>query len=159
MNLTQKETTLLNDLISQEKLCVEKYTKSSAAACDSQLGTLFSQIAQTENQHLNTLNQILGGTAPQMNSMQGGSGNSSGAQSDFSQNYTSLESGGSKDNDKFLCEDALSMEKHVSATYNTCVFEFKDTNVRNTLNHIQKEEQEHGEQIYNYMAQNGMYNA
>jgi ferritin len=26
------------------------------------------------------------------------------------------------------------------------------------LNHIQKEEQQHGEQIYNYMAQNGMYN-
>ena len=32
-----------------------------------------------------------------------------------------------------------------------------DKNVRQVLNHIQKEEQEHGEKIYNYMASHGMY--
>jgi len=37
------------------------------------------------------------------------------------------------------------------------VFEFSDTAVRDALNHIQKEEQEHGDKIYKYMAQNGMY--
>lgn len=57
-----------------------------------------------------------------------------------------------------LCTDLLSTEKHVSSVYNICVFEFRDTNIRDTLNHIQKEEQQHGEQIYNYMSQNGMYN-
>lgn len=59
--------------------------------------------------------------------------------------------------DKFLCQDSLSTEKHVSSTYNTAIFEFRDKNIRNVLNHIQKEEQEHGEQIYNYMHQHGMY--
>lgn len=60
--------------------------------------------------------------------------------------------------DKLLCQDALSTEKYVSSTYNTSIFEFRDTNIRQVLNHIQKEEQEHGEQIYNYMNKHGMYN-
>ncbi|WP_334299750.1 spore coat protein [Terrisporobacter sp.] len=30
--------------------------------------------------------------------------------------------------------------------------------MRQVLNHIQKEEQDHGEKIYNYMNQHGMYN-
>ncbi|WP_334307029.1 spore coat protein [Intestinibacter bartlettii] len=30
--------------------------------------------------------------------------------------------------------------------------------MRQVLNHIQKEEQEHGEEIYNYMNKHGMYN-
>jgi len=64
----------------------------------------------------------------------------------------------SKQKDSYLCKDALSTEKHVSSTYNTSIFEFKDTGVRSALNHIQKEEQQHGEQIYNFMSQNGMYN-
>ena len=59
--------------------------------------------------------------------------------------------------DKFLCQDALSMEKYVSGAYNTSIFEFTDENVRNALNHIQKEEQEHGEQLYHFMAVNNMY--
>ena len=59
--------------------------------------------------------------------------------------------------DKMLCSDSLSTEKFVSSTYNTAIFEFRDKNIRQILNHIQKEEQEHGEQIYNYMASHGMY--
>ena len=60
--------------------------------------------------------------------------------------------------DKMLCQDCLSTEKYVSSTYNTAIFEFKDKNVRQVLNHIQKEEQEHGEKLYNYMSQHNMYN-
>ena len=60
--------------------------------------------------------------------------------------------------DKILCADLLSTEKYVSSTYNTAIFEFRDENVRNVLNHIQKEEQEHGKKIYDYMASHGMYN-
>ena len=43
--------------------------------------------------------------------------------------------------DKLLCQDALSTEKYVSSTYNTSIFEFRDKNIRQVLNHIQKEEQ------------------
>ena len=45
----------------------------------------------------------------------------------------------------------------IHSTYDTTIFEFRDANARQVLNHIQKEEQEHGEKIYNYMSQHGMY--
>jgi len=77
MMLTQKETTLLQDLKTQEKLCVDKYSKYSASACDGELKNIFSQIGKTEQQHLDTVNQILGGSIPSMSS----SGNSSSANS------------------------------------------------------------------------------
>ncbi|MCY1713781.1 spore coat protein [Caproiciproducens galactitolivorans] len=149
MTLTQKETTLLQDLKSQEQLCIDKYSKYSSDACGSKLKDLFSEIKQTEQQHFTTVNQILGGTVPQV----GGGSQANSAQSDYNSQYSEQD----KQKDKFLCTDALSTEKHVSSLYNTCIFECKDTNVRNVLNHIQKEEQQHGEKIYNFMSQNGMY--
>jgi spore coat protein CotF len=57
-----------------------------------------------------------------------------------------------------LCKDVLMTEKYVSNTYDTAIFEFRDTNIRNALNHIQKEEQQHGEGVFNYMYSKGMYN-
>ncbi|MGB4438214.1 MAG: spore coat protein, partial [Sedimentibacter sp.] len=59
--------------------------------------------------------------------------------------------------DKDLCTDMLMTEKYVSGAYNTAIFEFRDTQVRSILNHIQKEEQQHGESIFKYMESNGMY--
>ncbi len=261
MQLTQKESTLLKDLRSQEQLCIDKYAKYSNEACDEQLKSLFSQIRQREQQHLQTLDQIASGTVPQMQAQGGGSqqpmqmqgggsqqpmqaqgggsqqsmqaqGGSSqqsmqaqgGSQQSGSQQGMNAQQGGSqqgmnaqqqsgsqqgmnaqqqsgsqqgmnaqqggsqqgmnaqqggsqqqsgsqqnmqfkpsncsaqeKQKDAYLCSDALSTEKHVSSTYNTCIFEFSDSNVRNVLNHIQKEEQQHGDQIYKYMSANGMY--
>lgn len=150
MQLTQKESALLKDLKGQEKLCVDKYTKHAAAASDTQLKNLFSQIAQDEQRHLDTLTQMESGTAPQM------SGSSSGAQPTFQSTYGAAENQQKKD-DCFLCSDVLSTEKHVSQVYDTCIFEFKDESFRNALNHIQSEEQEHGKMIYDYMQINGMY--
>ncbi len=151
MQLTQKETTLLKDLQTAEKLCIEKYSKHSSGAIDPQLKTMFSQISKKEEQHLNTLSQIESGTVPQM-----GGSSSAPVQTTFAATYGT---GENKDklNDSYLCNDLLSAEKHTSSLYNTCIFEFTDVNVRNTLNHIQKEEQEHGKAIYDYMSANGMY--
>ena len=53
-------------------------------------------------------------------------------------------------------KDALDTEKHVSGVYDTCIFEFTDAGARQALNHIQKEEQEHGQMLYDYMACHGM---
>ena len=153
MQLTQKETLLLKDMKEQEQLCVDKYNKYSADACDGQLKTLFQQLGQTEQQHFDTINQIMNGTVP---TMQSGSNNQ--AQQNTTPTYTAAASTQNKQKDSYLCSDALTTEKHVSSLYNTSIFEFKDTNIRSVLNHIQKEEQQHGEHIYNYMAQNGMYN-
>lgn len=150
MQLTQKETSLLKDLKGQEKLCVEKYKKHSECASDPQLKNLFTQIAQVEQQHLDTLNSIESGNAQQ------NEGSGSQNQPTFSQTYGADETQ-EKQNDCYLCTDVLSTEKHASHLYDTCVFEFSDENLRNTLNHIQKEEQGHGKMIYDYMSKNGMY--
>ena len=61
MTLTQKETTLLSDLKSQEQLCIEKYSKYSQMAHDPELKNLFSTLMQNEQKHLDTINQILNG--------------------------------------------------------------------------------------------------
>ena len=156
MTLTAKETSLLKDLRSQEELCIEKYTKYASDACDGQLKNLFTQIGQAERQHLQTIDQIASGTVPQMNA--GGGSQSQQSGGSCSQSASSCSSQEYKQ-DSFLCADALAMEKHVSSSYDTCIFEFTDPAVRNALNHIQKEEQQHGEQIYNYMSQHGMYNS
>jgi len=152
MTLTQKETSLIKDLRSQEQLCVEKYAKYASEACDGQLKNLFMSIGQVEQGHIQTLDQIAGGIVPQMDN---------GAQKPASPPFSggnATQSCDEKKKDAYLCSDALATEKHVSATYNTCIFEFSDPSVRNALNHIQKEEQEHGEKIYSYMSKNGMYN-
>lgn len=151
MQLTQKETTLLTDLKGQEKLCVEKYTKYASTALDPQLKELFTSIANVEQQHLNTIAAIEQGTAPQSES-----GSAQGVNSTFSSHY-GMGDTPDKQSDCYLCSDLLADEKHVSALYNTCIFEFKDTNVRDALNHIQKEEQQHGKAIYDYMSVNNMY--
>ena len=70
LNLNAKERILLQDEKSHEELCVEKYNKYSKTACDPQLQNLFSQLAQKEQQHLNTINQMLSGTVPNINSNQ-----------------------------------------------------------------------------------------
>ena len=73
--------------------------------------------------------------------------------------FTAAYSGDSKEkqNDCVLCSDVLAGEKHVSALYDSCVFEFKDGAARNVLSHIQQEEQQHGKMLFDYMQANGMY--
>ena len=151
MTLTQKETTLLTDLASQEKLCIEKYGKYSEAAHDPELKTLFSNLKTNEQKHLDTINQILSGTEVKMPSE-----SPSAEQAKLACTPSSV-SEADKQNDAYLCKDALSMEKHVSSVYNTGVFEFTSPILRDTLAHIQKEEQNHGEKLYNYLSCNNMY--
>ena len=149
MTLTPKEHSLLCDLKTQEQLCIEKYSKYSDEACDTQLKTLFSSIKTTEQSHLETINKILGGEEVKMPGTTPSAQKWSGTLSSCPVEQ--------KNKDAFLCKDALTMEKHVSSMYDTSIFEFASPTLRDTLNHIQKEEQNHGEQIYSYMSTNGMY--
>jgi rubrerythrin len=149
MVLTQKETTLIKDLKGQEQLCIDKYTRHAECAKDPQLKQLFTHIADVERGHLNTLNQIERGEAPAM-------GRQSKAQIPAFTAYHTAETP-EKQQDCYLCSDLLTTEKHASGLYNTCVFEFGQTQLRQVLNHIQTEEQEHGDMIYKYMKANGMY--
>ena len=44
----------------------------------------------------------------------------------------------------------------ISTSYNEDLFQFSSTAVRDTLNQIQTDEQNHGEMIYKYKTANGM---
>ena len=151
MTLNQKETTLLTDLKSQEQLCIEKYTKYSSTAHDGELKNLFTTLAQNEQKHLDTITEILSGTEVKMPAA------APSAVSAKLECKISSCTEPEKQNDAYLCKDALAMEKHVSSVYDTSVFEFSSPTLRDTLSHIQKEEQNHGEQLYNYLSCNNMY--
>ncbi len=147
--LNQKETTLLEDLKSNEQLCIEKFTKYENNAVNPMLKTLMSEIRSQEQTHLDTLSCIISGGQP--NTSSGESKITPPSAANYGANNNAY------NNDKYICTDALTTEKHVSSVYNTAIFEMRDVAIRDALNHIQKEEQEHGEKIYSYMSQNGMY--
>ena len=149
MHLSQKESSLLEEMKEQEKLCIEKYSKHARCAHDGQLKNLFTQLASAEGQHLSYFDQIGEGTIPQV-ATAGGS-----IPSSFTACYTAETP--EKHDDCYLCTDLLSSEKHASALYDTCVFEFRDDGIRNVINAIQKQEQNHGKTLYDYMSVNGMY--
>ncbi|HWR43730.1 spore coat protein [Sporomusa sp.] len=160
LQLTQKETQLLEDQKTHEKVCIEKYQQYASQASDPQLKQLFQSFAQQEQQHLNTITSIMNGQVPTMNQGQQAQ-QSSQSQSNQATNLTSQSSPSSataSNADAMICNDMLMTEKYVSNAYDTAIFEFKDTNVRQALNHIQKEEQKHGEGIFNYLSSKGMYN-
>ncbi len=151
MTLTQKENSLLTDLKSQEQLCIEKYTKYAETAHDPELKNLFNNLKSNEQKHLDTINQMLNGTEVTMPDT-----SPSAVQAKLNCKMSTVPEN-EKKQDGYLCKDALSMEKHVSSVYNTGIFEFTSPVLRDTLAHIQKEEQNHGEMLYNYLACNNMY--
>lgn len=150
LTLTQKERTLLEDAKSHEEICIKKYAGYANQTNDSELKQLCKTNEQMERNHLNTINQLLSGTIPDMNQQQN---------QNYAQNAETTQPVGNVIPDKDICSDLLMTEKYVSGTYDTSIFEFKDSQVRYILNHIQKEEQKHGEDIFKYMESKGMYNA
>ena len=156
VDLTQKEKMLLQDQKSHEEMCIKKYTSYANLAQDEELKQIFLSNASQEQNHLNSINQILNGQVPSV----GGQQNQQSQQNmkSSNQNQNSTYSGMKSQSDADLCQDLLATEKYVSGTYDTAVFEFRDANIRKVLNHIQSEEQKHGEAIFNYMQKNGMYN-
>ena len=158
VQLSQKEKQLLQDQQSHEKICIQKYQNSAEQASDPQLKQLFQSYAQQEQQHLNTLTSILSGQVPSMS--QGQQSQQSQQSSTQATSATSAASSSAASQaDAMLCSDMLMTEKFVSGAYDTVIFESADSSVRQALNHIQKEEQQHGEGIYNYMSSNGMYSS
>lgn len=145
--LSQKETMLLEDGKKQEDLCVKKYQSFAVQAKDPELKKLFNKLASEEQHHLNIINELLQGKTPNLT-----------AKGQTAQPATSSETlTFSSPQDALLCSDLLATEKYVSGFYDTGVFESANKAVRDALQHIQKEEQGHGEQLFNYMYQNGMY--
>jgi spore coat protein CotF len=164
IQLSTKERLLMQDQKSHEELCISKYQSYANQAKDPALSQLFDSLAQKEQEHLNSINQILNGQVPSI--QQGKQTGSSPTDTTMWQTPQSMmmeaasqnQMQGDSQQDSMFCKDMLSTEKFVSSTYNTAIFECASTEVRQVLNHIQKEEQEHGEQIFKYMQSKGMYN-
>ncbi|SDP71935.1 spore coat protein [Clostridium gasigenes] len=158
ITLSQKERMLLEDQKKHEQICIEKYTNYANQAKDTQLKQIFNANCQSERTHLDSINQLLSGTIPQMNQQQNQGSAQPVANPSSTTNMNNTQSSGVNLSDADMCTDLLMTEKYVSGTYDTTIFEFRDTNVRDVLNHIQKEEQKHGEAIFQYMESKGMYN-
>ena len=150
MTLTEKEKGLLKDLRGQEQLCIGKYGKYAQDAKAEELKCLFNDLKSTEEAHLRSIDSLMGGTVQQVSGSISGSNNAHCCAVQY-QNESD------RQNDAFLCQDMLATEKHASALYNTSVFEFSDPAARKLLNHIEAEEQQHGEKLYAYMNANNMY--
>src|SRR5690606_4021395 len=115
----------------QEELCIKKYNNYAEQAQCSQLKQLCKQLAQQEQQHLNTINQILNGQVPNMGQQGGQQGQQqSQQQGNQSGNMQNMTTGMVNQQDADLCTDLLSTEKYVSGAYDTAIFEFRDPNIR-----------------------------
>ena len=135
MILKEKERTVIEDLQTQEKSCIEKYGKYAQQAKDPELRTLFQSLQQKEREHYDSL---------------------SGRDYQPKATYTAMSSPEDKQHDAFLATDCIGTEKLVSGTYNNELFAFGDSGVRKLLADIQIEEQNHAEMLYKYKTVNGM---
>lgn len=164
ITLSTKERYLLEDEKTHEEQCILKYDNYANLACDAQLKAVFRANGQKEKEHLETINQLLQGKVPSMagqgQNNQVGNQNQSSQPQQVTSQQSAIEGSAAasiKMSDKDMCIDMLSTEKYISGTYDTAIFEFSNAQVRDVLNHIQKEEQKHGEAIFVYMQSKGMY--
>ncbi len=59
MQLTQKETLYLQDAISHEQICVMKYNNYANQVQDTEISSMFRNLANREQQHIETINKLL----------------------------------------------------------------------------------------------------
>ncbi len=162
--LTQKERMLLQDQLNHEKMCVKKYSGYAKLAHDPEVRRMFDEIAGVEEDHYNVLNSFLG------NQSENQQGHGSGFQPflqeiglvgssemDSENAGASLHGSFGTQTDEALLNDMLMTEKYLSGTYDTAVFECSNPDVRMALQSIQKDEQDHGQRIFEYMQRHGMY--
>lgn len=151
MVLQQKEKEAIQDLQTQEKCCVEKYKRYAQQAKDPELKKLFNTIQAKEQQHYDTLGQVLNGEVPNCNC-----NDSDGKNYQPVATYAVGGNEEDKQSDAFLVTDCIGTEKLVSGEYNTNVFKFASDAIRKLLADIQIEEQNHAEMLYKYKMVNSM---
>ncbi len=151
MILKEKEKTAIEDLQTQEKTCVEKYAKYAEQAKDPELKKLFETLSKKEQEHYDSLEQVLNGSVPTCNC-----NDSDGEKYTPKATYEALTNSEDKKSDCFLATDCIATEKLVSSEYNTDVFVFEDSKLRKLLADIQVEEQNHAEMLWKYKTANGM---
>lgn len=143
MPLSNKEKTLIEDNLNNEYLCIRKYRQYAAMASDPKLKQTFADLASKEEQHANTLKGILSQNGISSQNIFDSYVQPQGDLSNVSQSIGIT--------DAQMLNDTLTTEKHVSSSYNTAVLESVDPNIRKQLQHIQKEEQDHAQTLFNEM--------
>ena len=151
MILTEKETTAIKDLQTQEQSCIEKYRRYGSQAKDTVLQNLFQNLEKEEQEHYQSLGKVLSGSVPSCNC-----NDSSGRNYNPQATYSALTENEDKKNDCFLATDCIGTEKMVSSEYNSNVSKFSEPQLRKLLADIQIEEQNHAEMLYKYKTVNGM---
>lgn len=149
--LNQKEASLIQDLKDQEKLCIQKYMRYADAAHDQELKDLFNTLKENEVNHYEALEALKKDDAsmPNIKHLDATEYCPKGT---YAKGDTSCE----KEDDEYFCTDSISMEKYVASAYNNDLFQFASSTVRDVLNQIETDEQNHGEMIYKYKTVNGM---
>ena len=108
MALTSKEQAYIEDNLNAEYLCIRKYEQYASIAADQQLKQMFTDLANKERKHADTLKGMLSGSniTPQniFESYNSPAGDQSNIQSSLGIT------------DAQLLNDALATEKHVSST-------------------------------------------
>ena len=132
MLLTEKEMSVLKDLQTQEKNCIDKYEKYAGLAKDDELKQLFEELKKKEQEHYKTIGQILNGEVPSCDC-------NDTAGKDYQPKGSYSKS-----------------EELVSGEYNSNVFACTLTSIRKVLADIEIEEQNHAEMLYKYKMANGM---
>ncbi len=150
MILTEKEMTTIKDLQRQEESCMKKYGIYSEQAKDTELKNLFKTLQQSEQQHYNSLSQVISGSVPSVNC-----NDASGKNYNPTASYDKTETENKK-HDCFLATDCIGTEKLVSSEYNSDIFNMGDSDLRKLLADIQIEEQNHAEMLYKYKTVNQM---
>lgn len=149
MKLNQKEVQLVNELKTQEQLCIQKYDFYAAQAKDPELKSLFKKLSKYEQNHFDMLDELSKGTVPSIKTK-------TPLAVKYEPKGTHPGDQASKDFDKFLCTDIITTEKYVATAYNDDLFYFASTDVRNVLNAIMTDEQNHAEMIWKYKVANKM---
>ena len=117
MLLTEKEMTVLKDLQTQEKSCVDKYERYTGLAKDEELKQLFGELKKKEQEHYKTISGMLNGDVPSCDC-----NDTAGKDYKPEGHYSKSEASEDKTNDCFLATDCIGTEKLVSGEYNTNVF-------------------------------------
>lgn len=149
MKLKPQETQLITNLKTQEELCVQKYDFYAEQAKDPELKSLFKRLAKYEQNHYDMLNDLLNGDVPHIKVK-------TPLAVDYEPKATHSGSQADKNFDKFLCTDIIATEKYVATAYNNDLFYFASPEVRNVLNAIMTDEQNHAEMIWKYKVANKM---
>ncbi|MDW7675171.1 MAG: spore coat protein [Bacillota bacterium] len=143
-NLTQKEQRFLQEALKHEEVCIAKYGQYANQVKDPKIKQMFQQLQQKEQQHYQTISGLLGQNAANQQMQAGGQ--------QMNQNQ-----GGGQISEQDILQDMLMTEKYVSDSYNMTVLDSLNQQMRQQMQHIQNEEQQHANQIVDAMIQKGYY--